>query len=328
MNFQSVHNPVDFWLWHRSNELCIFWKVKHVHQNKMTNVSSISVFRGNITIQIFFTWTQLWFCDVIKEFSASYALWHVKCTQAKIMIMLLLQLSRCTVGPNTLSRLSVVCWHVIITQPPVEHSSLHCTWEEHSSKELSNLPSNAGHTRTRPFCRKHEVLSWNWLNTTNRNLFVHLSSLNGDSAICTDTQNRKGSNPSFLQLIRWREMIVGMNLLSNCMFMECTLLIFAHQACVCLWLSVSRESHNIRENWDIDVHVASKHQCSRSVSLWSNVRNTMHDTSGNGTCIIKSSFQLSLGSDCAMLCRESGQWLLTTALALGVWEEILPLQIP
>ena len=62
---------------------------------------------------------------------------RVKCTQAKIMIVLLLQLSRCAVGPNTSSHLSVAHWHAITTQPLVEHSSLGLA----VAHELGNIKS-------------------------------------------------------------------------------------------------------------------------------------------------------------------------------------------
>ena len=135
---------------------------------------------------------------------------------------------------------------------------------------------------------------------------------------------RKGPTQSLLQLIGQWEMIVNMDLLSNFTFMTCALLILAQQAGICLQLLVGGDSHNVCENWEIDIHITPKHQCSRSHALQNNVRNTMHNTQSNGTCIIQCSFQISLCCDHGTM-EHSAEDL--TDVAMGVWEEILPLQI-
>ena len=96
-------------------------------------------------------------------------------------------------------------------------------------------------------------------------------------------------------------MIIDVNLLFNCVFMQRTALIFTHQLGVSLQLLIGRSSCNVRENGDIDIHVSSEHQCPRSISLQRNVTETMHNTSSNDTCKIESSFQLSFGSDCSAM---------------------------
>ena len=98
-------------------------------------------------------------------------------------------------------------------------------------------------------------------------------------------------------------MIVDTNLLSHLALMAGAPLILVHQACIHPWLSVGRDGHNVSENRDVDIRVTSKHQHSRSHFPQSSVRNTTHNTSSNGTHIVKHSFQLSLCPNCgAMQC--------------------------